>query len=150
MLQPCPHLTWFSQTILPQHRCFFIWRGHHTLAKGKTFTFPSQMLQTNPTPYSLLVKHLLRCRTQLWHLWTRTASCDAIPRTLETLPGSMEEPFCILTNHANLQYWKSPRNLNWRTACWHADLQEYNYKIQHIPGKDNIPADALSWPPGIG
>ena len=63
--------------------------------------------------------------------------------------GATEKPFHILTNHANLQYWKSPRNLNRRTARWHANLQEYNYKIQHIPGKDNIPANALSWPPGV-
>ena len=52
-------------------------------------------------------------------------------------------------DHANLQYWKSPRNLNWRTARWHADLQEYDYEIQHVPGKTNIPPDALSRPPGI-
>ena len=63
--------------------------------------------------------------------------------------GATEKPFRILTDHANLQYWKSPRNLNRRTARWHADLQEYDYEIQHIPGKDNIPADALSQPPGI-
>ena len=54
-----------------------------------------------------------------------------------------------MTDHANLQYWKSPKNLNRRTARWQADLQEYDYKIQHIPGKDNIPPDALSRPPGV-
>jgi hypothetical protein len=56
----------------------------------------------------------------------------------------MKEPFTILTNHANLQYWKAPWNLNQRTARWHADLQEYDYEIQHVPGKANIPADVLS------
>src|SRR6266576_3279189 len=54
-----------------------------------------------------------------------------------------------MTDHANLQYWKSPRNLNRRTAWWHADLQEYDYNIQHIPGKANASADALSRPPSI-
>ena len=29
------------------------------------------------------------------------------------------------------------------------DLQEYDYEIQHIPGKENIPPDALSHPPGV-
>jgi hypothetical protein len=61
--------------------------------------------------------------------------------------GWTKEPFTILTDHANLQYWKSPRNLNWRTAHWHTDLQKYNYQIQHIPGKANMPADILSHPP---
>jgi hypothetical protein len=63
--------------------------------------------------------------------------------------GWTKEPFTILTDHANLQYWKAPQNLNRRTARWHADLQEYNYKIQHVPGKTNIPADVLSRPPGV-
>ena len=63
--------------------------------------------------------------------------------------GWTKEPFTILTNHANLQYWKSPRNLYRCTAQWHADLQEYNYKLQYIPGKTNIPADALSQPPVV-
>jgi hypothetical protein len=58
--------------------------------------------------------------------------------------GWTKEPFTILTDHANLQYWKAPQNLNRRTARWHADLQEYDYKIQHVPGKMNILADVLS------
>jgi hypothetical protein len=63
--------------------------------------------------------------------------------------GWTKEPFTILTDHANLQYWKAPRNLNRRTARWHVDLQEYNYEIQHVPGKANIPADVLSQPSGV-
>jgi hypothetical protein len=61
--------------------------------------------------------------------------------------GWMKYPFIIHTNHTNLQYWKSPRNLNRRTAQWHADLQEYDYEIEYIPGKNNEAADALSRPP---
>ena len=53
-----------------------------------------------------------------------------------------------MTDHANLQYWKSPKNLNRRTARWHADLQEYDYKILYVPRKMNTPPDALSHPPG--
>jgi len=63
--------------------------------------------------------------------------------------GWTKEPFTIMTDHANLQYWKSPKNLNQRTAHWHADLQEYNFDILYIPGKTNIPPDALSQLPGV-
>jgi len=54
-----------------------------------------------------------------------------------------------MTDHANLQYWKSPKNLNRQTAHWHADLQEYDFDILYIPGKTNIPPDALLRLPGV-
>jgi RNase H-like domain found in reverse transcriptase/Integrase zinc binding domain/Chromo (CHRromatin Organisation MOdifier) domain len=55
-----------------------------------------------------------------------------------------KEPFTIMMDHTNLQYWKSLKNLNWCTAQWHADLQEYNYEILYILGKTNMPPDVLS------
>ena len=58
--------------------------------------------------------------------------------------GWTKEPFLIQTDHANLQYRKSPRNLNRRTARWHADLQDYDFILQHIPGKTNMLPDLLS------
>jgi len=58
--------------------------------------------------------------------------------------GWTKGPFTILTDHTNLTYWKSPQNLNRHTTHWHADLQEYDFKIKHIPENTNIPADALS------
>jgi len=63
--------------------------------------------------------------------------------------GWTKEMFTILTDHANLQYWKAPKNLNRWTAQWHADLQEYDYEIKHIPGSTNITADTLSRPPRV-
>ena len=59
-----------------------------------------------------------------------------------------KEPFTILTDHANLTYWKAPRKLDQRHAHWHADLEEYNFKMVHIPGSTNGPANALSCPLG--
>ncbi len=55
-----------------------------------------------------------------------------------------EQPFIIETDHKNLTYWKSPKKLMGRMACWHEKLQDYNFKILHIPRKTNTPADVLS------
>jgi RNase H-like domain found in reverse transcriptase/Reverse transcriptase (RNA-dependent DNA polymerase) len=59
-----------------------------------------------------------------------------------------KEPFTIFTDHTNLLHWKSPRKLNCRTARWHRELQDYNFKLQHVPGKLHTAADALSCPAG--
>ena len=55
-----------------------------------------------------------------------------------------KEPFTILTDHANLTYWKAPRKLDQRHAHWHTDLEEYDFEMAHIPGSTNGPADVLS------
>jgi hypothetical protein len=59
-----------------------------------------------------------------------------------------KEPFKIFTDHANLLHWKSPRKLNRRTARWHGELQDYNFTLHHVSGKNHTAADALSRPPG--
>jgi hypothetical protein len=63
--------------------------------------------------------------------------------------GWTKVPFTIMMDHANLQHWKSPQNLVQQVARWHVDLQEYDYEIQYVPGKENMPPDALSWQPGV-
>src|SRR6266550_7434775 len=54
------------------------------------------------------------------------------------------EPFEIWTDHQNLSYFCQPQKLNSWKACWYACLQEYNYKLKHIPGTSNSKADILS------
>jgi hypothetical protein len=64
------------------------------------------------------------------------------------LAGSMI-PVTVLTDHANLTFWKSPHKVNCSIARWFAELQEYHLKIQHVPGKLHTSADLLSRPPGV-
>jgi hypothetical protein len=52
----------------------------------------------------------------------------------------------IETNHKNLTYWKLPCKLMGQMARWHEKLQDYNFYIVYIQGKNNMPADALSQP----
>jgi hypothetical protein len=55
-------------------------------------------------------------------------------------------PFLLVTDHANLTFWKAPQDLNRRTARWHGFLQDYWFEIIHAPGKTHTAADFLSRP----
>ena len=49
-----------------------------------------------------------------------------------------------MTNNKGLKYLLDRPNLNARQARWLAFLSEYDFKIQHIKGKENKVVDALS------
>src|SRR5882757_9259497 len=55
-------------------------------------------------------------------------------------------PFTLITDHANLTFWKHPRKVNRRVARWYGELQDYWFKIKHVPGKTHTAADFLSRP----
>src|SRR5712675_2274116 len=55
-----------------------------------------------------------------------------------------KHPFTVVTDHANLAYWKESRDLNRCTARWHSFLQDYWFFIQITPGKNHSAADFLS------
>jgi hypothetical protein len=108
--------------------------GELEKAKGKLILHPIAYYSAMFTPmernYDIYERELLAMMKSLahWHPYL----------------GWTKEPFTIITDHANLQYWKSPRNLNRQTARWHADLQEYDFNILYIPSKTNVAPDALS------
>ena len=58
--------------------------------------------------------------------------------------AATDRPITILTDHANLLYWKNPKNVNRRVARWLTTLQDYNFVIKHVPGKIHAAADMLS------
>jgi hypothetical protein len=46
-----------------------------------------------------------------------------------------EIPVIVLTDHANLTFWKNPKTVNRRVARWFTFLQNYNLQIKYVPGK---------------
>jgi hypothetical protein len=99
-------------------------RRHHPVAfYSATFTPTEQNYDTYELEFAGVLKAIEHWRAYL--IWTK-------------------EPFIIETDHKNLTHWKSPRKLMGRTVHWHKKLQDYNFKIVHVQGKDNTPADALS------
>jgi len=54
------------------------------------------------------------------------------------------QPFTLLTDHDSLKYHRSMPHLEGRLFRWVQKMAEFDYKLQHIPGKDNVVADALS------
>ena len=58
--------------------------------------------------------------------------------------GSTPFKIKVYTDHNPLTFLKTMKNKNQRLARWSLALQEYNLEIQHIPGSENVVADALS------
>jgi hypothetical protein len=56
-----------------------------------------------------------------------------------------QHKFLIRTNHNNLKYFRSAKQIMPRQARWHKFLQDYDFKLEHILGKSNTIADLLSW-----
>ncbi|SAL94853.1 hypothetical protein [Absidia glauca] len=53
-------------------------------------------------------------------------------------------PTLVLTDHRNLEYFATTRNLSRRQVRWAEILGDYNFTIKFRPGKSNGAADALS------
>ena len=54
------------------------------------------------------------------------------------------EAFEVWTDHENLKYFREPYKLNGWQARWYLKLQDYDFVLQHIPGKTNTKANILS------
>ena len=57
--------------------------------------------------------------------------------------GSTPFKIKVYTDHNPLTFLKTMKNKNQRLVRWSLALQEYNLEIQHIPGSENVVADAL-------
>ena len=52
--------------------------------------------------------------------------------------------FVFMSNHNRLRYLFDQQNLNARQARWLATINEFDFEIKYIKGKENMVADALS------
>jgi hypothetical protein len=52
-------------------------------------------------------------------------------------------PISVITDHNNLRYFMSQRQLNRRQSRWAMELSEFNFRLSYSPGKSN-PADPPS------
>jgi len=71
------------------------------------------------------------------------AIVDAV-RKWNTYCKTMGPKITILTNHKNLEYWKTKKDLNLRQAGWSERLANYDFVIKYRPGKLAGKADILS------
>jgi len=53
-------------------------------------------------------------------------------------------PIMVCTDHKNLQYFHQPQKITGRQARWMEFLQDFDYRLNHIPGHANTVADLLS------
>jgi hypothetical protein len=50
----------------------------------------------------------------------------------------------VRTDHRALSFVKAGSEHNRKLARWWAELQNYNIKVEYLPGKKNVVADTLS------
>ena len=62
---------------------------------------------------------------------------------LPELQGT-QEPFEVITDHKNLQYFMTTKALNQRQVRWSEFLSQFNFRIIYRPGNRAIRPDALS------
>jgi len=53
-------------------------------------------------------------------------------------------PIMVRMDHKNLQYFRQPQKITGRQARWMEFLQDFDYRLDHIPGHTNTIANLLS------
>ena len=98
--------------------------------KWKPIAFLSRTMQAAEQNYEIYDKELL-------------AIVEALAKWRQYLLDAAE-PFEVWMDHKNLKYFREPHKLNGRQARWYLKLQDYDFKLKHIPGKTNTKANILS------
>jgi len=76
--------------------------------------------------------------------WTAIEKeCYALHMTLKKFEYLLRDvPFTLYTDHANLVYLNVPPSS--KVLRWKMAMQEYNFRLFHIPGERNVVADGFS------
>jgi hypothetical protein len=95
--------------------------------EGGSTSNPSQKPKLHPVAYYLATFTQTERNYDIYE-WELLAIIKAISHWWPYLIWT-KDLFTILTDHTNLLHWKSPRKLNRRTARWHGELQDYNFRL---------------------
>ena len=57
--------------------------------------------------------------------------------------------FVVKTDHNNLRYFLTQKDLNERKQKWVSKIQTFDFDIEYVKGKNNVVANALSRRPSI-
>ena len=57
--------------------------------------------------------------------------------------------FVVKTDHNNLRYFLTQKDLNERRQRWVSKIQAFYFYIEYVPGKNNVIANSLSRRPSI-
>ena len=92
--------------------------------------FHSRKLQDAETRYPIHDKELLAI-VDAFHVWK------------VYLEGTKYQ-VQVMSDHKNLTFFLSTKELNRRLARWYEELATFNFRIDHVKGSENNAADALS------
>lgn len=88
------------------------------------FSTTTSHYQYHVMPYGLAMKLAL----EEWRHWLEGA----------------DQPFTVLTDHKNLEYFHSTKRLNPSQACWQLFFNHFQFKLAYCPRSRNTNANALS------
>ena len=96
----------------------------------------------HPIGYYSATLNKAQCNYDIYEL-EPLAIAEGLKHWRPYLAGSPHE-IIVHTDHTNLTYWRQLQKISRCIMRPVLELEEYNIKLQHVPGKNNGRADALS------